>query len=136
MKRAARLFLTLGLIALLITPAWAAGAPPAAKPADKSPGAPLAAAVSTVTGIAISPLLGTAGYGAYQWMKAEDGTRAKLPWFSQPQFWIPALLIVGICALKDSFGTVFPPGVKKPSMCWRRWRTSAAASSPPARSCP
>lgn len=116
MKRVARLFLALGLVALLVASpaAAAAGSAPAAKPSDQSPGAPLAAAVSTVTGIAISPLLGTAGYGAYQWMKAEEGTRTKLPWFAQPQFWIPAFLLLGVGALKDSFGTVFPPGLKKP----------------------
>jgi hypothetical protein len=67
-----------------------------------------------VTGIAISPLLGTAAYGAYQWLTADETARPRLPWFAQPKFWLPALLIVGICAAKDSLGTVLPPGAKKP----------------------
>ncbi|MEY4938469.1 MAG: hypothetical protein RIQ93_204 [Verrucomicrobiota bacterium] len=88
------------------------------KPADRSPAAaaaPIATAISTVTGIAISPLLGTSGYGAYRWFTAKDAAaRAALPWFAQLSFWLPALLIVGICALKDSLGAVLPPGLKKP----------------------
>lgn len=88
---------------------------PASSSSDRSPAAPIAAAISTVTGIAISPLLGTGVYGAYQWWKAKDSTaRAALPWYSQPGFWLPALLIVGICAAKDAFGAVIPPGWKKP----------------------
>ncbi len=114
MKRLAPVFLLATLLTLVVTPlAFAAGA--ASKPArDKSPGAPFASAVTTVTGIAISPLLGTAGYGAYQWMKADEPARAKLPWFAQPSFWVPALILVGIVAAKYSLGTVLPPGAKKP----------------------
>ncbi len=94
---------------------------PAAEPApapaarDASPAAPIAAAISTVTGIAISPLLGTSGYGAYKWFTAkDDAARAALPWFAQVKFWLPALLIVAVCALKDSFGAIVPTGLKKP----------------------
>src|SRR6187399_1408234 len=62
-----------------------------------SPAVPIAAAVTTVTGIAISPLLGTGLYGAYQWFAAHTAEeRAALPWYSQIKFWLPALLIVGI----------------------------------------
>lgn len=93
----------------------AAAAAPAASKADKSPGAPWAGALSTVTGIAISPLLGTGAFGAYKWATAKDATaRAALPWFAQVTFWLPALLIVGACAAKDAFGAVIPPGWKKP----------------------
>ena len=77
--------------------------------------APLATAVSTVTGIAISPLLGTGAYGAYQWFTAkDDAERAALPWYAQWKFFGPALLIVGLCAAKDAMGTALPPGLKKP----------------------
>jgi hypothetical protein len=77
--------------------------------------APLAAAVSTVTGIAISPLLGTGAYGAYQWMAAkDDAARAALPWYAHWSFFGPALLIVGACAAKDALGAALPPGLKKP----------------------
>ena len=91
----------------------------AAKPApavpDRSPGAPIAGAISTVTGMAISPLLGTGAYGAYQWAAAKDeAARAALPWYAQWSFFGPALLIVGACAAKDAFGAVVPPGLKKP----------------------
>jgi hypothetical protein len=68
-----------------------------------------------VTGIAISPLLGTGAYGAYQWMSAKDeAARAALPWFAQISFWLPALLLVGACAAKDALGAALPPGLKKP----------------------
>ncbi len=94
--------------------AWAAEAEARAN-ADRSPSSKLAAAITTVTGIAISPLLGTGVYGAYQWFSAENAAeRERLPWFAQMQFWLPALLVVGICAAKDAFGAVVPPGWKKP----------------------
>lgn len=101
---------------LLAAPlAWAAAGQPAAAPAeDRSPVAPVAKAVAAVTGIAISPLLGTAGYGAYQYITADEAARANLPWFAQMKFWLPALLVVGACAAKDSLGAVVPPGFKKP----------------------
>lgn len=98
------------------SPASAPTPAPAPKPSDKSPAAPIASAISTITGIAISPLLGTAGYGAYKWFAAggDDAARAALPWFAKWTFWLPALLVVAVCALKDAFGTVVPPGLKKP----------------------
>ena len=87
----------------------------AAAPVDRSPAAPLAGAISTVTGMAISPLLGTGAYGAYQWASAkDDAARAALPWYAQWTFFGPALLIVGACAAKDALGAVVPPGLKKP----------------------
>lgn len=109
--------LVLVLSALVAPFAWAAtaAAPAPATRSDKSPGAPFAGAISTVTGIAISPLLGTGAYGAYQWTTAKDAAaRAALPWYAQMTFWLPALLIVGACAAKDAFGAVIPPGWKKP----------------------
>ncbi len=127
MKRIARLVLLASLVWSNLAPlAWAATAPaatptaastpaPAPKAADKSPSAPIASAISTVTGIAISPLLGTAGYGFYKWWSAEgEAARAALPWYAQWSFFGPALLIVAICAFKDSLGTILPPGLKKP----------------------
>lgn len=115
MKRLLPLFVASLVLALVVTPLWAAagGAQPAASGA--SPAVKIATAVTTVTGIAISPLLGTSAYGAYQYFTAPDAAaRAKLPWFAQVSFWLPALLIVAICAAKDSFGAVVPPGLKKP----------------------
>jgi hypothetical protein len=115
MKRLAPLLLWLALIALIARPLQAASAPPAPPAADRSPSTALAGAISTVTGIAISPLLGTSAYGAYLNVMAKDeAARAKLPWFAQWSFCLPALLIVGLCACKDSLGAVLPPGFKKP----------------------
>ncbi len=120
MKRLAPFALLVSLALVILAPfaiaaATAAAPAPAPAPADKSPAGPIASAISTVTGIAISPLLGTAGFGAYKWWAAgNDAERAKLPWFAQVKFWLPALLIVGICALKDTLGTIVPPGLKKP----------------------
>ena len=98
---------TLALVTLLVIAvpfALAAAASPAPI-TDRSPGNPVASMISTVTGIAISPLLGTGAYGAYQWMTApNEAARAALPWFAQISFWLPALLIVGVCALKDTLG--------------------------------
>lgn len=108
------LLLALSLSLILAPFAFAAGAA-ASAPADRSPAAPIAAAVTTVTGIAISPLLGTGAYGAYQWMMAkDDAARAALPWYAQWSFFGPALLIVGACAVKDALGAAVPPGMKKP----------------------
>lgn len=111
MKHAVSLCLALGCALLLAVPAPAADAK---KPA-KTPGIELATMASQVTGIAISPLLGVSGVGAYQWVKA--GTpeeKAALPWFAQVSFWLPALLLVGVCAFKDSIAAMVPPGMKKP----------------------
>ncbi|MBP6507160.1 MAG: hypothetical protein KA257_06310 [Opitutaceae bacterium] len=114
MKRFTPLVLFALLIAVVVTPLWAATAD---KPAatSKAPGAAVAASITTVTGMAISPLLGAGAYGAYQWASAKDETaRAALPWYAQWTFFAPALLLVGACAAKDSLGAVLPPGWKKP----------------------
>lgn len=70
--------------------------------------------LSTITGVAISPLLGVGTIGAYQWWKAPSEKRGNLSWFAQPWFWIPALLLVGLVAAKDVFGTAAPTALKKP----------------------
>lgn len=104
-------------LAVILAPfALAADAAKAASArADHSPAAPIAGAISTVTGMAISPLLGTGAYGAYQWVAAkDDAARAALPWYAQWTFFGPALLIVGLCAAKDALGAAVPPGLKKP----------------------
>lgn len=106
--------LTLIFIAM-VTPLWAATNAKQSSSKGKSPGMGVATAVTTVTGIAISPLMGTGAYGAYQYFTAEDKeARAALPWYSQMSFWLPALGIVGLVAAKDSLGAVVPPGWKKP----------------------
>jgi hypothetical protein len=79
-----------------------------------APGAEFAHQLSVLTGVAITPLLGTSAYGAVQWWKAPKAQRAKLPWFAQPWFFVPALLLVGVCLLKDTAGTALPTAMKKP----------------------
>jgi len=86
---------------------------PISKPA--TPGVEMAQALSTITGVAISPLLGVSAVGAWQYYQAATpAQRAKLPWFAQPWFWVPAFLIVALCALKDVFGIAMPALLKKP----------------------
>ena len=72
--------------------------------------------VSMITGVAISPLLGVGGVGAYKYFSVHnDAEKAALPWFANPLFWIPALLLVGVCFLKDAAGTtILPTALKKP----------------------
>ncbi len=115
MKRLLSPVALLLLIVLAGAPlAWAAtAAKPAAAP-DRSPAAPLAKGIATVTGLAISPLLGTGAYGAYQYFTTDEAARLNLPWYAQMKFWLPALLLVAACAAKDALGTALPPGLKKP----------------------
>ncbi|MEI6108074.1 MAG: hypothetical protein WCR49_13825, partial [Opitutae bacterium] len=86
-----------------------------AEPKGKTPGIELATMASQITGIAISPMLGVSGVGAYQWWGAHtEAEKAALPWFAQVSFWLPALLLVGVCAAKDTIAPLLPPGMKKP----------------------
>lgn len=115
MKRFAPFVFMAVTVAVILSPFVLAATAESRAPADRSPAAPVATAISTVTGIAISPLLGTAAFGAYQWMTADGGSeREALPWYAQATFWLPALLLVGACAAKDAFGAAVPAGLKKP----------------------
>jgi MFS family permease len=79
------------------------------------PGVGIAQTLTTITGVAISPLLGVSAVGCYQYMKAEtDEARAKLPWFASPLFWVPAFLLLAACFIKDTAGTALPAPAKKP----------------------
>lgn len=79
------------------------------------PGVGIAQTLTTITGVAISPLLGVSAVGCYQYCKAHtDEERAKLPWFASPVFWVPAFLLVAACFLKDTAGTALPAPAKKP----------------------
>ena len=95
-------------------------APPSACAAIESknappPGVEIAKTLSTITGVAISPLLGVSTVGAYQYFKAKtDEQKAKLPWFANPLFWVPAWLLVLACFVKDTAGTMLPTVLKKP----------------------
>ncbi len=85
-----------------------------AKPRASTPGVEMARTLSLVTGVAISPLLGVGAVGAYQWWNAPKEKRAGLPWYGQPWFWVPALLVVVFVGLKDILGAGAPTVLKKP----------------------
>lgn len=88
-------------------------APPKAEtlPASPPPGVEAARALSTITGVAISPLLGVGVVGAYDYFKLP---KAKHHWYASPFFWVPALLLVVLVGLKDLLGATTPNLLKKP----------------------
>ena len=116
MKRFAPFALIIATLCLLSLPLWAAQTTPKSKPGDvPSAGLELAKTLTQVTGIAISPLLGVSAVGSYQWFEAHTPEqKAALPWFASPLVWVSGLLLVAVCAFKDSFGAMIPPGMKKP----------------------
>ncbi len=79
-----------------------------------SVGNELAKTISQVTGVAISPLLGTGAVGAWRYFETPLDRRAQLPWFAQPWFWMPALALVAVAFAKDALGPVTPSVLKKP----------------------
>ena len=86
----------------------------AAEKAKRHPGVEAAETLSTITGVAISPLLGVGALGAYEYFKTPAENRANLHWYAQPWFWVTALLLVALVAAKDVFGTAAPTALKKP----------------------
>lgn len=119
MKRLSLPCLVLGFLAVFASPIVAATQPeadPATAPAaDQSPAGAISKSIAVLTGVAISPLLGTGALGLYEnWQAKTPEAKAALPWYARWSFILPALAIVGVCAAKDSLGTVLPPGVKKP----------------------
>jgi hypothetical protein len=113
MRKTSLLLLVAGLLWL---PLSLPAAISTSKNTDPNPQAKkLAETVSMITGVAISPLMGVGAVGAYDWFKAKTAEeKANLPWFANPMFWIPALLLVGACFLKDTAGIALPTVLKKP----------------------
>jgi fumarate reductase subunit D len=74
----------------------------------------MAQALTTITGVAISPLLGVSAVGAWHYFRTDASKRGNLSWFAQPWFWVTGLLIVALVFAKDVFGAGLPPGWKKP----------------------
>lgn len=79
-----------------------------------APGLAAAEAISTITGVAISPLLGVSGVGVWHYFKTPSDKRSQLSWYAQPWFWLPALGLVGVCFFKDSLAPIVPTALKKP----------------------
>jgi hypothetical protein len=102
-----------GLLLIGVTSS-AVGATQSSSSGRQPPGWEAAKTISLATGVAISPLLGVGAVGAYEYWRAPREQRAKLSWYAQPWFFVPALLLVGIVALKDALGTVAPTALKKP----------------------
>jgi hypothetical protein len=116
MIRMKRILFLLGLAGLLWLPLAVSAQTANAKPADPNPAAKkVCETISMITGVAISPLMGVSGVGAYDYFKAKTPeAKAKLPWFANPWFWVPAMLLVGACFLKDTAGIALPVVLKKP----------------------
>ena len=113
MKKLASIIVALILAFSLLTPPSAHAAIENKNPPP--PGVGIAQTISTITGVAISPLLGVSAVGCYQYCKAKtDEQKAKLPWFANPLFWVPAFLLVAACFVKDTAGTMLPTVLKKP----------------------
>lgn len=92
----------------------AAATPDKMPEAQPAKGLEAAKAITKITGVAISPMLGVSAVGAWDYFDTPSEQRAQLPWYAHPYFWLPALLLVGAVAAKDALGTVLPPGLKKP----------------------
>jgi hypothetical protein len=87
---------------------------PTGRSSSKPPGAEMAQALSTITGVAISPLLGVSAVGAWRYFHTPANQRANVSWYAQPWFWGTGLFIVLLAFVKDAFGAVLPPGWKRP----------------------
>jgi hypothetical protein len=117
-----RQFVLLAAVIALTAGCWCPSAVCATAPAETvaatnsaTPGTELAHAISEITGVAISPLLGVSTVGAWKYFHAQTPQqRARLPWFAQPWFWIPAFVLVTACFLKDTVGIAAPRLLKKP----------------------
>lgn len=117
-------FVIFSLIAAMLAGTWSAFAATKTEPAplaqteaksdSKSPGIAAAQALSTITGVAISPLLGVSAVGAWTYFETPKERRGQLAWFAQPWFWIPGFILVGLCFAKDTVGTALPTVLKKP----------------------
>ncbi|HEU0039646.1 MAG TPA: hypothetical protein VFR76_10245 [Verrucomicrobiae bacterium] len=115
MKKSLSLLLALAFGATLTAQAVTKASPDSEPgPARNTPGVELAQTLSTVTGVAISPLFGVGAVGAWKYYHTLPEKRANLPWFAQPAFWMPALLLVALVGIKDVLGTTAPVALKKP----------------------
>ena len=87
----------------------------AVAPDKNLPGRQIAQSLSLITGVAISPLMGVGAVGAWEYYHARTPEqKARLPWFANPWFWVPALVLVAMCFVKDTAGTALPAWMKKP----------------------
>lgn len=94
---------------------WAANARP--NPETKEtllPGVALSQGVTEITGVAVSPLLGVSGVGAWRYWNTPSEQRSGLPWYARPWAWGTGFALLSLCFLKDSLGATLPGLLKKP----------------------
>lgn len=112
MSRILRTFL---LILLASGLSVAAETEAGSKPKDEYlPGVALSQGVTEITGVAVSPLLGVSGVGAWRYWNTSAEQRNALPWYAQPWAWGTGFAVLLVCFLKDSLGTAVPGLLKKP----------------------
>lgn len=76
-------------------------------------GQTISTAVATVTGTAISPLVGVCAIGIFDYFRTPEDLRGQLPLYEKPKFWIPIGILLLLIFLKDTVGG-FAPLIKKP----------------------
>jgi hypothetical protein len=81
---------------------------------ERLPGVELSQGITEITGVAISPLLGVSGVGAWRYWKCPASLRGELPWYARPWAWGTGLAVLLLCFLKDTIGTAMPTILKKP----------------------
>src|ERR1041385_5600321 len=108
MKRLVLLLVTFSIVAGILSPMTSSALEKSSPSTATQPGVQMAKTLSEITGVAISPLLGVSVVGVIKFYQTKPADRSKLPWFAQPWFWIPALIVVAICFAKDTAGTALP----------------------------
>src|SRR5689334_19885187 len=76
-------------------------------------GQSVSTALATVTGTAISPLVGVCAIGIFDYYRTPKEQRGRLPVYEKPKFWIPIGILLLLILLKDTVGG-FAPLIKKP----------------------
>jgi hypothetical protein len=76
-------------------------------------GQSVSTALATVTGTAISPLVGVCAIGIFDYYRTPKEHRGSLPVYEKPKFWIPVGVLLLLIFLKDTVGG-FAPLIKKP----------------------
>lgn len=77
-----------------------------------APGIEIARHLTLITGVAISPLLGVSGVGAWSYFTTPEAERAALPWYANRWFFSLAMGLVLLLNLKEVFLGFFPPAKK------------------------